>query len=139
MLAIKFQRQGKKHQAHFRLVVAEKRSKADGKFVDDLGWFDPHSKKFEIKKDKIEHWLKVGAQPTPSTHNLLVRAEIIDKPKIAVHSTKSKKQEESAPAEGGAVAPVAETPAAPAEPQKEATEVAATEKKEEVKEETKTE
>ena len=91
MLAIKLRRQGKKHQASFRVVVAERRSKLGGKFVDDLGWYDPHSKNFEIKKEKVEHWLKVGAKPTDSAHNLLVRAGVIDEPKIAVHSTKKKK------------------------------------------------
>ena len=94
MLAIKFRRQGKKHQASYRVVVAEKRSKMRGRFVDDLGWFDPHSKKFDLKKEKVEHWIKVGAKPTDSVHNLLVRAEVIKDPKIAVHSTKKKKKKE---------------------------------------------
>ncbi len=85
------------------MVVAERRSKLGGKFVDDLGWYDPHSKNFEIKKEKVEHWIKVGAKPTNSAHNLLVRAGVIDEPKIAVHSTKKKKKGEE------------ETVAAPAE------------------------
>ncbi|MCP6719702.1 MAG: 30S ribosomal protein S16 [Patescibacteria group bacterium] len=98
MLAIKFRRQGKKHQASYRVVVAEKRSKLRGRFVDDLGWFDPHSKKFDIKKEKVEHWIKVGAKPTDSVHNLLVKAEIIKAPKISVHSRKPKKLKDKAPA-----------------------------------------
>ncbi len=102
MLAIKLRRQGKKHQASFRVVVAEKRSKLGGKFVDDLGWFDPHSKKFEIENEKVEHWLKVGARPTNSAHNLLVKAGLIAEPKIAVHSRKRKAP---TPAEGGVGVP----------------------------------
>ena len=102
MLAIKFRRQGKKHQASYRIVVAEKRSKMRGRFVDDLGWFDPHTKKFDLKKEKVEHWMKVGAKPTDSVHNLLVRAEIIEAPKIAVHSTKKKKKKEEPAAEAKA-------------------------------------
>lgn len=98
MLAIKFRRQGKKHQASYRIVVAEKRSKMRGRFVDDLGWFDPHSKKFDIKKEKVEHWMKVGAKPTDSVHNLLVRAEVIKAPKISVHSRKPKKSKKETPA-----------------------------------------
>ncbi len=119
MLAIKLRRQGKKHQASFRVVVAEKRSKLDGKFVDDLGWLDPKSKKFELKKEKLEHWLKVGARPTPSAHNLLVRAGIIDEPKIAVHSTKksaSSADGKNAPAQAAVAEKVpAEVPAVEAE------------------------
>jgi small subunit ribosomal protein S16 len=132
MLAIKLRRQGKKHQASFRLVVAEKRSKLGGKFVDDLGWFDPHNKKFEVKKEKVGHWLKVGAQPTPSAHNLLVRAGAIDEPKVAVHSRKRKAP---TPAESGEVgvptSPEAnvgkENPPVPAEVKKEVQEETKTE------------
>lgn len=79
------------------MVVAEKRSKLGGKFVDDLGWLDPHSKKFELKNDKIGHWLKVGAKPTASVHNLLVRAGVLNEPKIAVHSRKKKGEPAEAP------------------------------------------
>lgn len=95
MLAIKLRRQGKKRQASFRVVVTEKRSKLTGKFVDDLGWLDPHAKKFELKKERVEYWLKVGAKPTASVHNLLVRAGIIDEPKIPVHSTRKRTDKEN--------------------------------------------
>ena len=99
MLAIKFRRQGKKHQASFRVIVSEKRSKVGGRFVDDLGWLDPRAKKFEVKKEKVEHWLKVGAKPTPAVHNLLVRAGILSAPKIAVHKKAKKAEEAPAAAE----------------------------------------
>jgi len=92
MLAIKLKRLGKKHQASFRFVVAEKRSKLQGRFVKDLGWFDPHTDKFNLDKEKMAYWLKVGAQPTPSVHNLLVRAGIKAGPKIAVHKKAKAKE-----------------------------------------------
>lgn len=107
MLAIKLRRQGKKHQASFRVVVSEKRSKLGGKFVDDLGWYDPRSKKFELRNERVEHWLKVGARPTDSAHNLLIRAGALKEPKIAVHSTKKKTEEETKPE---AQTPAAEAP-----------------------------
>ncbi len=94
MLAIKFRRQGKKHQASFRLIVAEKRSKLRGRFIDDLGWLDPKAKKFDIKKEDILRWLKVGAKPTTSVHNLLVKTGIVEAPKISVHSKKKVKEGE---------------------------------------------
>ncbi|MBI4159625.1 30S ribosomal protein S16 [Candidatus Wolfebacteria bacterium] len=85
MLAIKFRRIGRKHQPAFRIVVAEKRSKLRGRFVEDLGWMNPLLHKFEVKKDRAAHWLTIGAQPTASVHNLFVRAGVVSGPKKAVH------------------------------------------------------
>lgn len=88
MLAIKLKRTGKKHQAHFRVVVAEKKSKMTGRSVDDIGWYNPHSKEHKINAEKAILWIKNGAVPTDSTHNLLVKTGIIKKAKIPVHGTK---------------------------------------------------
>lgn len=66
-------------------MVQEKREKLDGKSVEDLGWFNPLLNKNEIKKERVLHWIKVGAQPTGTVHNLLVVAGIIAGKKIAVH------------------------------------------------------
>jgi len=114
MLAIKFKRVGKKHQASFRIVVTEKRSKLNGRFVDDLGWFDPRTDKFELDKERAGHWLKTGAQATPSVHNLFVKAGIAEGPKIPVHkkpkknvSGETEKAAETAPATAGAEKPSA--------------------------------
>ncbi len=78
MLAIKLKRVGKRHQASFRLVVAEKRSKVDGRFVEDLGFWDPHANKFSVDRDAAKKWLREGAKPTESVHNLLVRAKVLE-------------------------------------------------------------
>ncbi len=94
MLAIKLRRVGKKHQASFRIIVAEKRSKLQGKYVEDLGWFNPHTDEFKVNKEKTEYWLKVGAQPTDSVHNILVRAGIIKGPKKPVHKKPKKEKQE---------------------------------------------
>lgn len=90
MLAIKFKRIGKKHQPSFRVVVAEKRSKLTGKFVEDLGWYNPRNKEFNLNKERAGYWLKNGAQPTDTVYNLFVRAEIISGAKKPVHK-KAKK------------------------------------------------
>ena len=92
MLAIKLRPIGKKKQISYRIVINEKRSKLDGKCIEDIGWYNPHTNKFLIKKDRIEHWLKSGAQPTDSVHNILVKAKAIEGAKIAVHK-KSKHPE----------------------------------------------
>ncbi len=85
MLAIKFKRIGKKHQASFRVIISEKRYKVFGRFVEDLGWMNPRTNEVKIDKEKAAYWIKVGAQPTPSVHNLLVREGVIDAKKIPVH------------------------------------------------------
>jgi small subunit ribosomal protein S16 len=99
MLAIKLRPTGKKHQRHFRMVVLEKRSKLQGKYVDNLGWLDPHENKYTIDKEKAEEWIKKGAQPTDTAHNLLVRAGVLKTNKIPVHK-KKKATEPAKTAEG---------------------------------------
>ena len=94
MLAIKFKRIGKKHQASFRIVVAEKRSKLQGRFVEDLGWFNPSSDDFKINNERVNYWIKNGAKPTASIHNLLIRGGVIKAKKIPVHSKAKLKEGE---------------------------------------------
>lgn len=96
MLAIKLRRIGKKHQPSYRLVVLEKRSKLSGKYLEDLGWHDPLGKKHEFNKERVLHWLKIGAKPSDTVHNLLISSGIISGAKIAVHK-KSKTKTESTP------------------------------------------
>ncbi|MCD6085612.1 30S ribosomal protein S16 [bacterium] len=93
MLKIKLKLIGKKHQRSFRIIVQEAREKLRGKFVEDLGWWNPHFDKFEIKKDKVLYWLKKGAQPTDTCYNLLIEAKVIEGKKRSVHKTKRKKKE----------------------------------------------
>jgi len=97
MLAIKLQRIGKKHQPAYRVVVQEKRTKLNGRYTEDVGWFNPLQNTQEIKRDRVEYWMNVGAKPTDTVWNLLVRAGIITGPKRAVHKVSKKKKEESEP------------------------------------------
>lgn len=90
MLVLKLQRVGKKHQASFRLVVGEKRTKLNGKQLEYLGWHNPHSHQSKLNKDRILHWLGVGAQKTDTVHNLLVNQGIIAAKKISAHKRPKK-------------------------------------------------
>ncbi len=81
MLAIKLKLIGKKGQRSFRVIVQEAKSKLQGKFVEDLGWYNPHSNKFEVKKDRVLHWLKAGAQPTETVSQLLKKSQIESEPR----------------------------------------------------------
>src|SRR6266700_3477815 len=106
MLAIKLQRIGKKHQPSYRFVVAEKRSKMAAPPVEDLGSYNPFTKVASLKKDRISHWMKMGAQPTTSVHNLLVTAGAVTGKKLAV------KMKKAVPVEAVAATPAAAQPAA---------------------------
>jgi len=90
MLVLKLRRTGKKHQPSYRLIVGERRSKVDGRFVDNLGWYNPRNKGYRFNKERILYWLGQGAQKTDTVHNLLIRAGIILGKKIAVHKTSKK-------------------------------------------------
>ncbi len=97
MLAIKLKRVGKKHQASFRIIIVEKRSKLDGRYVEDVGWMNPRTNEFNVKNERIEHWLKNGAQPTDTVHNLLVKAGLLKGPKKAVHAKAKEKKKPEEP------------------------------------------
>ncbi len=71
MLKIKLKPTGKIHQRSFRIVVAPDRSKADGKFIDDLGFYTPTTKTLQINQDKMAQWLKNGAQLSTGVDKLL--------------------------------------------------------------------
>lgn len=72
MLKIKLTRLGKRGQAYYRIVVAEAKSKRDGKYTDLLGTYNPMvaDKQIELDTVKYQDWIKKGAQPTPTVKDL---------------------------------------------------------------------
>lgn len=94
MLIIRFQRMGKKNQALFRIVVAQKESKIKGKYIEKLGFYNPLNKEKKLNIERIKYWLEKGAQVSNSVWNLLVKEKIIEgvKRKIKI---KKKKEEKS--------------------------------------------
>ena len=82
MLKIRLMRVGKKGQAHFRVVVQEARSKNKGKYLEDLGFWNPHRDLIQIKEERAKHWLNNGAKPTDTVHNFLVDKGLIEGPKV---------------------------------------------------------
>lgn len=71
MLKIKLKPNGKIHQRSYRIVVAPDRSKANGKFTDELGFYTPQTKTLEIDQKKLSQWIKNGAQITTGVDKLL--------------------------------------------------------------------
>lgn len=116
MLAIRLKRIGKKHQASYRMVVGERRSKLKGDSTEDIGWFNPIIDKGEFKAERVKYWLSVGAKPSPTVHNLLVRFKVIDGKKIPNHKQAEKNDREAAAAPVAAAAAAPAATEAPAEP-----------------------
>jgi small subunit ribosomal protein S16 len=75
MLSIRLRRTGSKKRPFFRVVVSEARSKKEGQFIEVLGFYNPRSKPavVEINKERIKHWISVGARPSDSVRTLLAR------------------------------------------------------------------
>lgn len=76
MLVIRLARVGRKNQASFRVVAAEKARTPTGKFVAQLGHYNPHSKEFAVDNDKLQTYFKNGAQPSSAVVKLLKRNKI---------------------------------------------------------------
>lgn len=86
MLKIRCLRIGKKNQPAFKIVVIDsKKAPRCGDFVEELGFLNPITKEKNLKKDRIEYWLKVGAKPSPRVFNLLVSEKILTGKKIPCH------------------------------------------------------
>ncbi|MEK7537277.1 MAG: 30S ribosomal protein S16 [Patescibacteria group bacterium] len=94
MLKIRLMRIGKRGQAYFRVVVQEARSKNQGKYLEDLGSWNPHQNIFQIKEGRAKHWLSNGAQPSDTVHNFLVDKGLVEGPKIKKVRPKKKQGEE---------------------------------------------
>jgi len=94
MLVIRFFRVGKKNQPSFKIVVTDKRrpTKA-GRFVEEIGFWNPITKEKVLKKERILYWLSVGAQPSPSIYNLLISEKMIEGKKIPKQKKKKIKKE----------------------------------------------
>ena len=70
---IRLKRMGKKFYAVYRVVVMESRTKRDGRAIEEIGLYNPNTQPstIEIKSDRAQYWLGVGAQPTDQVLNLL--------------------------------------------------------------------
>ncbi len=77
---LRMKRFGRRHRSFFRLNAMDSRSPRDGRVIEQLGWYDPHVKDDEkqssLKRERIEYWLSVGAQPSETVSQLLKRQGI---------------------------------------------------------------
>jgi len=138
---IRLKRMGKIRAPHYRIVVADSRTKRDGRVIEEIGKYHPteHPSFIEVDSDRAQYWLSVGAQPTEQVAALLKltgdwgkfkgdkdakstvqvaepkAAFEVDAAKKSVVKPKVEKKAEEAPADAPADAEAAEAPAADAE------------------------
>ena len=76
MVKIRLQRQGKKKAPFYHIVVADSKSPRDGKIIEQIGTYDPMTKPSTIvlNKEKLEQWIKNGAQPTDTVKSSIKNA-----------------------------------------------------------------
>src|SRR5687768_16056437 len=113
MVVIRLARFGKKNHPTFRVIVSDKRKDTKWAYLEQVGTYNPHTQPatLDLKAERVQHWLSVGAQPSDTIHNLLVEKGLLQTPKRVIAKAKAEPVAE-APAE----APKAEaTPEAKAE------------------------
>jgi len=78
---IRLRRMGRKGQSYFRIVVADSRSPRDGRFVAQLGHYNPRTNPAELQvdRDKALAWMAKGALPTETVRSLLKKAGVLGK------------------------------------------------------------
>jgi small subunit ribosomal protein S16 len=79
MLAISLMRMGAKKKPFYRVVVKEKRSKRDGKYIENVGTYNPMTDPAEVnlKLDRVHYWMSVGAQPTETVASLIKKSSAV--------------------------------------------------------------
>ncbi|MEE0204928.1 MAG: 30S ribosomal protein S16 [Oscillospiraceae bacterium] len=77
MVKIRLRRMGAKKNPYYRVVVADSRDPRDGKFIEEIGTYDPLTTPATIKIDmeRAKYWIGCGAQPTDTVRGLLKKAE----------------------------------------------------------------
>ena len=79
MVKIRLRRMGAKKAPFYRIIVADARSPRDGRFIEEVGYYNPMTNPAEIKVDaeKVEKWLANGAQPTETVKAILAKNGLI--------------------------------------------------------------
>ncbi len=74
---IRLKRFGTTNRRQWRIVVSDAKMPRDGRFIEEIGYYDPLPKqdKFEVKKERLDYWIKQGAQVSTALKSLLKRAK----------------------------------------------------------------
>lgn len=82
MVKIRLRRVGGKKQPSYRVVIADARFPRDGRFIENIGHYNPRTDPPTVKidEDRARYWLSQGAQPTDAVHRMLHQFGILDRP-----------------------------------------------------------
>ena len=77
MVKIRLRRMGAKKAPYYRIVVADSRNPRDGRFIEELGVYDPiaDGEKIKVDMERAKYWIANGAQPTDTVRGLLKKIE----------------------------------------------------------------
>ncbi len=77
MVKIRLRRMGAKKAPYYRIVVADSRSPRDGRFIEEIGLYDPMAdgEKIKVDMERAKYWISNGAQPTDTVRGLLKKVE----------------------------------------------------------------
>ncbi len=114
---IRLSRFGAKKQPTYRIVVAEERSKRDGRLVEHLGHFDPRTEPptIVLNEERTRYWLSVGARPTDAL-GIILRRTGISEQYVRQRAARKSKAAKAAEEAAKSAAPAAATPAPAAPP-----------------------
>ena len=92
MVKIRLKRMGKKKKPFYKIVAADARSPRDGRFIEDLGNYDPNTDpaKITFKTGMVEKWIKNGAQPTATVRQLMKNEGLM----LKLHLLRGKRTED---------------------------------------------
>ena len=77
MVKIRLTRTGKTQSACYRIIVADQRSPRDGRFIEEIGFYNPNSKELKVNEESAKKWISNGAQPSPTVKALLKKSGVI--------------------------------------------------------------
>ncbi|MGP1309264.1 MAG: 30S ribosomal protein S16 [Phycisphaerales bacterium] len=82
MVRIRLTRLGRHKRPFYRIHAVDQRDQRDGKFIENLGWYNPietdESKRLSVKDDRVKHWLSVGAQASDTCKDIFAKRGLID-------------------------------------------------------------
>jgi small subunit ribosomal protein S16 len=75
-VSIRLRREGTKNRSYYRVVVADKRSPRDGKFIEAIGNYDPRltGENFRVDLERADYWVKHGARPSATVASMILKA-----------------------------------------------------------------
>lgn len=100
MLVFRLFRIGKNNQPSFKIVVTQKTNPArGGRFVEQIGFYNPITKEKVLNKERVKYWLSQGVKPSDTLYNLFIKEGILEGKKIPVHKKAKKPVAEVKPVE----------------------------------------